>query len=226
MRKFGIMILCAVSMISLYAGDVASFVNLGFSPDGTRFVFGQYGITDSEYRAYADIFCVDVAKNDFIPKGRFSTAPSAATAETDGKGVFAALQNTAAAFLKKQSVDSSAQGRALYVQAEDEPKLKNISFRDFETGTAFEVVVHCLSEGTGANVRSSFYLSVTMTAPDGKVSAKTIGLPGFKRTGIKDYLVRRILTDASGKSLVFVIEKEQYEAKGSSIRFMVETVRL
>jgi len=65
-----------------------------------------------------------------------------------------------------------------------------------------------------------------MTAANGKVTRKTVGLPGFMRKGVKDYLVRRIITDDSGKSLIFIIEKTLVGAKGSSSRFMVETLRL
>ena len=226
MRKFGVMLFCAISMMAAYAGDVANFVNLGFSPDGARFSFGQYGITDGDYRSYADIFCVDVAKNDFLKDGTFSTPPSASTAGKDSKGIFGSLQNNSSAYLKKNNIDSALQGRALYVQAEDEPKLKNISFRDFETSKAYAIKVNTLVEGTLEKVQASFYLTVEMTAADGKVTRKTVGLPGFMRRGVKDYLVRRIITDDSGKSLIFIIEKTLVGAKGSSSRFMVETLRL
>lgn len=226
MRKFAVMLFCVVSMATMYAGDVASFMNLGFSADGTRFVFGQYGITDSEYRAYADIYCVDVAKNSFVVNGKFSTLPSDVTTSKDARGVFSALQNSAASFIKNLGVDSANQGRSLYIHAEDEPLLKTISFRDFETGTTYSVTVHTLIENKNQDIKSSFYLTVVMTDSDGKTTTKTVGLPGFKRPGVKDYLVRRIILDPTGKSLVFIIEKEQYEAKGSSIRFMVETLRI
>ena len=225
MQKIMAMFFCAVLTVSAYAGDVASFVNLGFSSDGTRFVFGQYGITDSEFRAYADIFCVDVVQNKFITDGKFSTPPSKATAEKDSRGIFAALQNSAAPFIKKLAVDSAQQGRALYVQAENGSKPKSLSFRDFETGYAYAITLHSITEGGGASVRSSFYLSVEVSSPDGKITRKTVGLPGFKREGVKDYLVRRIITDLSGKSLIFVIEKEEFNIKGNSVRFMIETLR-
>ncbi len=224
MRKLVFMLFCAVSMLSMYAGDVASFVNLGFSADGTRFVFGQFGTTDSDFRAYADIYCIDVIKNSYIPNGTFSILPSEATAEKEGRGVFASLQNGAASFMKTVGVDSSIQGRALYIQMENEPALKSISFRDFETGKKYTVTVHSLSEGSGKSVRSSFYLTVVITDANGKTVTKTAGLPGFMRNGVKNYLIRRILTDNTGRALVFVIEKELYEAKGSSVHYMVETL--
>ncbi len=224
MKKIALALFCMVSMVILHAGDVATFVNLGFSADGTRFVFGQYGILDSEFRPYADVFCVDAVKNDYVPGGRFTARPAAA--DKDARGVFAALQNDSASFLKKIGVDSALQGRALYVQAENGIRPASLSFRDFETGTEYEVSINILAEGSLAAVKSSFYIVVAIKTADGKTVRKTIGLPGFRREGVRNYLVRRIITDSTGRTLVFVVEKELYEPKGSSVRFMVETLRL
>ena len=226
MRKFVILIVCAVSMAAVYAGDLANFINLGFSADGSRFAFGQYGRTDGEYRAYAYIFCVDVAKNDFVAGGRFSTAPSANTAGKDGRSVFHDLQARAGDFLGRQAILAAQQGRSLYVQAENEPNLKKISFRDFETGTEYTVTMYVLAEGSGGKVRSSFYLVVEMTDQTGNKTVKTVGTPSLKRSGVSDYLVRRIVADGTGKSLVIVVEKKLYEKNGDSALYMVETCRL
>ena len=44
MRKFYTIIVMAVfTAAAVYAGDIANFVNLGFSSDGSKFAFGQYG---------------------------------------------------------------------------------------------------------------------------------------------------------------------------------------
>ena len=96
MRKTAIICALFFSLSGLFAGDIANFVNLGFSADGNRFVFGQHGVSDGDYAGYADIWAVDVPKNAFLSGGKFSTAASAATAGKDGNGVFAALQNAAA----------------------------------------------------------------------------------------------------------------------------------
>lgn len=225
MRKIAIAVYCVILAAALHAGDVANFVNLGFSADGKAVAFGQYGVTDAEFRAYADIFCVDVTKNDFIKGGTFAAVPSSAGGK-DAKSVFSALQGEAAGRLKASGIDAANKGRALYVQVEDEPRLKKIEFRDFETGRTFSVVTNTLVEGSGMSVKSSFYLVVEITDSEGKSSRHTVGLPGYKRKGVSNYLVRRIITDDSGKSLVFVVEKEQADRNGSSIRFMVETLRL
>ena len=65
--------------LSLYAGDAAVFQDIGFSDDGTTYIFGQYGKTDKNYEAWAEIYTVDVAKNDYVKGEVFTTEPSAET---------------------------------------------------------------------------------------------------------------------------------------------------
>ncbi len=56
----------------LWAGDSASFVDLGFSPDGGIYMFAQYGVQSGILKPWADLFVVDVARNDFVSGGRIS----------------------------------------------------------------------------------------------------------------------------------------------------------
>ena len=39
-------LVAALSLAYVFAGDVASFVDLGFTDDGKYYVFGQYGKID------------------------------------------------------------------------------------------------------------------------------------------------------------------------------------
>ncbi len=226
MRKALCIALCFTAAVIVYAGDIANFINIGFSTDGSRFVFGQHGITDGDYRAYADIYCVDVPSNRFIPGGTFSTAPTAATSGKDGTEVFSGLRGSIETYLKKLDVDGTKPGRALYVQAQDEKRPDRLEFRDFETDRVFTVTMHSYAEGSGTSVRSSFYLVLEIVQPDGKTDHHTIGLPGYKRAGVKDYRIRRVVTDDSGSAIVFVIEKILVDNRGESVRFMVETLKL
>ena len=51
------------------AGDIARFVNLGFSPDSRYFMFGQYGIQEKGSAPWAESYIVDVKANAFVPRG-------------------------------------------------------------------------------------------------------------------------------------------------------------
>ena len=92
---------------AVYAGDIANFVNLGFSADGTKFAFGQYGLQDKTYRAYAEIYAVDIGTNTFLQNGIFRTSPSKQTEGKESKSTFLALQNRAQAALSKWDISET-----------------------------------------------------------------------------------------------------------------------
>jgi len=225
MRKIALFaVLTYAVLVPVFSGDVAHFVNLGFSADGARFFFGQHGRTDVNFQAYAEIFGVDVQRNRFLPNGVFKTEPSRDTAGRDGRSVFLALQNRAASFIRSNGIDGKRQGRPLFVRTEDNTGVGTIQFRDFEKTFNYTVELHSATEGRDASVTSSFHLIVEREAEGHRVR-RTVGLPGFNRPSVKGYRIRRVLTDDSGLSLVFVVEKIQHDRNGDSIRYMIETVR-
>ena len=77
-------LLFLISVACLSAGDVATFVDKGFSEDGKYYVFGQYGRTDKKYQGWAEIYQVEIAKNDFVESGVFKMKPTAVTADKTG----------------------------------------------------------------------------------------------------------------------------------------------
>ncbi len=48
-------LIMAVLVSALSAGDVATFVDKGFSEDGKYYVFGQYGKTDKKFQGCAEL---------------------------------------------------------------------------------------------------------------------------------------------------------------------------
>ncbi len=228
MRKTSIFIFLAVMFASLYAGDVANFVDLGFSSDGKTFAFGQYGTDDQSFSAYGDIFFIDVAKNEFIPGTNVSASPSRISGKRGPSVIFDELKNNASLTFKRLSIDidSNSSSRPLYVETSSVPLKdgRSLSFRDFETGENYDVSLHQLVSGSGAKASSSFYITAKITDSDGNTVTKTVGHPDYKRAGILGYKISRIITDESGKALVFIVEKEVYSKGGNSIRYMAETV--
>jgi len=62
-----------VSMISLSpglcrAGDRSQLEILGFSSDGAFIAYERYGVEDGSGIPYSEIYCVDIAKNEFLSK--------------------------------------------------------------------------------------------------------------------------------------------------------------
>ena len=227
-------LLCGLALLTAgmlsFAGDAAAFVDMGLSSDGKTYIFGEYGRTDVSFLGYAEIYTVDIEKNDFVPGAVFKTAPSAATSSKSGRAVFEELNNKAAWILHKYDYKPVAAENLLYVR-EDEGR-NDFRFKDFEGSSAeqsifYHVGVSVSVEGTGAACRSSFFISLTKENEAGKVlSRNVVGNPQIKRKGVSGYKVDRIFTDKSGRNLVFVVEKTMQDETGTSIRYMVETIRL
>jgi len=219
MRKLCTVIIMAAFTAAVYAGDIANFVNLGFSADGTKFAFGQYGLQDKTYRAYAEIYAVDIGTNTFLQNGIFRTSPSKQTEGKESKSTFLALQNRAQAALSKWDISETRQGRVLYAQTEATAGNQTLFFRDFQTSDEYTVVLNTAQK---SKTESSFYLTVEKTKPNGTKIQKQVGRPDYIRSGVKNYSVKKILMDDSAHAMIFIIEKNEYASSGDSFRYMVE----
>ena len=234
MKRFFKALLCAAFALlshGAFAGDAAVFSDIGFSEDGLTYIFGQYGKTDVRYEAWADLYTVDVAKNDYVPNGVFRTKPSAETSKLSGKGAFEALVKKSAWYLKKYNCTPASAGTLLYVR-ESESKMPTevIQFKDFEASTAEKSIFYNIQlvptfYGEGKNLESKFHILMEKKDSEGNLLASSVvGTPEFRRKGVVKYRIDRIFTDKSGKSFVFIVEKTQQDDTGLSIRYMVETI--
>jgi predicted secreted protein len=225
------LVFLAVGM-SLFAGDAAAFVDLGISGDGRTYAFGEYGKTDKSFQGYAEIYTVDIAKNDFVDGAVFKTPASSATGSKSGKAVFDELFDKASWKLRPYDFKPAEVDNLLYVRDDKKAGESEIVFKDFEGSTVEQSVFYHIKlvktcEGSGENLRSSFFITLEKKNGDGDVISRNIvGSPDIKRKKVTDYRIDRIFSDKSGRNLVFVVEKTLSDVNGSSIRYMVETIRL
>jgi len=213
------------------AGDAAVFYDIGFSEDGKTYIFGQYGKTDKDYQAWAEIYTVDVANNVFIKNDVFKTPASKETVSISGRTAFDQLYEKAEWKLSKYNCKVSDASTLLYIkQDENKAPTDEIVFKDFEgsdedTSVFYHVKLVPTFSGKGKSCKSSFYIELKKKDEYDKVlSSYKVGTPDFKRQGITSYSIEKIFTDKSGKNLVFVVQKVLEDDTGSSIRYMVETV--
>ena len=215
------------TLSGVYAGDKAEFVNLGFSSDGSHFMFGQYGFNLGESENYADLYLVDVRNNKFVPAGVFSGEykGSLEPGQAPDGALFSLLESAVSA-RKKYNIDYLKKGRPLYIRINDtEESIDKLDFRDFETGARYsmELLQDVKSDDDGQPLESSFYIEMTYTGSGGVEVPFVIGHPDFKRKGIGSYRIERVLTDPSDTSIIIIIAKTDSEL---NVRYMVETVRI
>ncbi len=229
MKRSALVVCILLSVgLAVWAGDIATFQNLGFSPNSRYLMFGQYGITDAASSPYADVFIVDIPGNSFVPNGVHSTAPKrVAEPFNNGIGALFTLLRDTTALVRKHAIDHYTTGRPLYILLDGNEPKKTLEFRDFESGAKYTVTLFQSASGSGENVSSSFHIYMTR-AKGSSTRSYTIGRPSYSRKGVKRYTIRQVLIAPDDRSLVFVIEKEEYNGSpaGYSVRYMVETVRL
>ena len=218
-------LLCCLS----FAGDVASFADIGFSDDGSVYIFGQYGKTDVTFKPWAQIFAVDVAKNQYVKGEVFKYSED--NCDVSGKAAFDSLKSKSEWKLAKYNATPAGSDTLLYLRT-DEGKgpLDEIVFKDFGSdgvNAVYHVKLVPTFRGSGKSCMSKFHIDVSKQDESGRViRAFKAGTPDFERKGVTGYLIEKIFTDSSGKSLVFVVKKTVEDDTGKSIRYMVETYRL
>ncbi|MBR4463978.1 MAG: DUF2259 domain-containing protein [Treponema sp.] len=226
----GIIVLAA--SLCTFAGDAAAFVDVGISSDGKTYIFGEYGRTDNDFQGYAEIYTVDIAKNDFVSGGVFKTEPSVATSSKSGKTVYDELLEKAGWAVRKYECKPALPENLLYIRDERVNDGTEIVFKDFEGSSTeqsvfYHLKVNSCTEGSGTSIRSSFSITLEKKNEKGElISRNIVGNPSVKRKGVSSYKIDRVFSDKSGRNLVFIIEKQVKDKNGTSIRYMVETIRL
>ncbi len=216
-----------LAALAASAGDVAQFINLGFSPDSRYFMFGQYGVAEGSSAPWADSYIIDLPGNAYAKKGVRQFA-STRPVDPGATALGALLVVLADGITEKRQyrIDHLNTGRLLYVLVDGAPPPDTIEFRDFQSGRSYKVSLTQSSLTSVTGVRSSYSISVTITDKDGRTRTLSAGNPSYGRAGVKAYHVKQILLAPDGSSLVFVVQKEQQDTKGLNVRYMVETLKV
>lgn len=211
----------------MFAGDIANFVNLGFSGDSRYLMFGQYGALDDSSKHYADIFFVDVNTNSFVTDGvKKATYDEPLMPGQDGVGALFTLYSDSISMVTRYRINHMKTGRLLYLLIDGQEPKEQLAFRDFDTGRSYKIELLQTQFGSGDSTSASFHINLTITDSSGNSSHYTVGRPSYRRDGVRKYRIQQIVYSPDEKALVFVVEKEETAKSGINIRYMVETVAI
>jgi predicted secreted protein len=217
-----VLVLCCAGV---YAGDNASFVDLGFSTDGRRYMFGQYGVTDEDHYPWAQAIAIDTFRNDYLPGGRIDyTYPTAARPGQDGSGALFRLLHKHPDIAAKNGINYLTKGDLIYFDAGGDSG--EVSFSDLGSGSNYLVQLFQNVKDEGADLKSMFTLKVQRTNPLGVSKEYRGGSPTVWRKGVESYRIHRVFTAPKDLALIFVIEMKVRNGDDEDIRYMVESVRL
>ncbi len=209
----------------IFSGDIAQYINLGFSSNSKYFMFGQYGISSKNSEAYAETFIVDVSKNDYIKDGLLSkTFSDDILPGQEGLGALFTILEDSLTIIKKTGINHIATGRVVYLLVNGVKPKERLEFRDFYKGDTYIVTLIQKKFVSNDNASSSFHINLAITDKMERTRTYTIGLPDYKRKDVTSYRIKQVVFTPSEDGLVFVIEKEINEPKGKIIRYMVETL--
>ncbi|MCL2479065.1 MAG: DUF2259 domain-containing protein [Treponema sp.] len=229
-KTFWMLFLIAVSgVLMLWAGDTATFVDLGFSRDGGTYAFAQYGVQSNTLKPWAELYIVDVSRNNFVDGGRLSfVSDNPVSAGQDGSGAFFSILTKNTALANRYNIDFLRQGQPLFISLEEpaSPPSQSIEFRDFDAGTSYNAVLVPIVQGSGDNLTSSFYINLEQTGKDGAKKTFTVGSPSVKRPLIESYRIRKVIKVPGDGSVIFIIEMKKQNGPDYDIRFMVEALHL
>lgn len=209
----------------IFSGDIAQYINLGFSSNSRYFMFGQYGISSENTAAYAETFIVDVAGNNFIKDGVNSkTFSDDILPGQEGLGALITILEDSLALITKNGINHIATGRVVYLLVNGAKPKERLEFRDFYKDDAYVVTLIQEKFGSGDNISASFHINLAVTDKTDRTRTYTIGLPNYKRDAVLGYRIKQVVFTPSEEGLVFVIEKEINGPRGKTIRYMVETL--
>ncbi len=221
---------CSLLLVAsfLVAGDAAAYVDEGFSENGNIYVFGQYGSVDKTWQGYAEIYTVDIAENDYVDGGVFTTPAGSNTAGKNGHTLYTALRNKNTAYLDSLGLRTVDITNVLYLKNDSRTSSDSISITDFEDSKqTYSVSLTPWYSGNTPSSKSSFFITVEKFDDAGNLVGKqVIGNPDIKRRGVVGYSIEKIMRSPNNESFIFIVEKTIATANGNSIRYMVETLEI
>ncbi|UGQ17666.1 DUF2259 domain-containing protein [Borrelia sp. RT1S] len=219
MRFFSLYLIFHSSLC--FAEDIF-FKNLGFSYDGSCFMFGEYSLEERGY--YSRVYFVDVYKNSFIRPGVYTRVFNEYIdyVDTAEKSLYELLKIVDYR-VKDLGINHLNKGRNIYLYVENgDSKADSLDFVDFLTGNRYQVSINKTFKDS---LKSSAF-TISFSVEDDDVLVKDIrgiGRENYYRKDVVDYKIRQIFLFPEEDGIVFVVEKVMMNSLGEQYgRFMVE----
>ena len=217
-------ILCVFLLICpglLLSGDIAEFVSLGWSDNYNYYAFGQYGVQDGSGFPYAEIYVLDVAKNEFVKNGSFNNRVETDTTSLTGLQMLVNLRQQVDSLFAKYDISELKSFKILFPVSNEQQKTASFSLKNGK-----ELRLNLAQKSRGEiheyTSESAFHVEIN----SGEKTKCTIGNINRFRRGVINYNINRVLSDPGEKHFVVVIQKQMLGFEGPSIRYMVEAAKL
>lgn len=225
-------VLCSLVGLNAFAGDAASFKNLGFSGDGKYFAFAQVGVTDGAGFAYANVSVIDVAKNSVVRNKsvvledensdvKLAFNKALALAKISQFGILAG-KNTGSYLINRADSDLSKYSDSVFTSD------ANWQYPRYELSMELKTMPD-ETEGKWCSDMSNggpkgFKLSLAnQSEPEraAKVLQDDMNLPKSRGACVFDYSVRKVIKN--GSAFVVIVSTLSVGFEGPDTRFLAVT---
>jgi predicted secreted protein len=178
-------------------------------------------------RPWADLFVVDVPRNNFVSGGRLSYVhDSPVVSGQDGSGALYRLISKNSSLAERHRINFCFQGQPLFIAMNEAAPGEVIEFRDFESGAEYRASLVSYVEGSGTALKSSFFIDLSRTGRDGSKKIYIVGNSAIKRALVASYQIRKVMIAPHDGSMIFLIQMKILDGGDANIRYMVEALRL
>lgn len=216
--------------ITAFAGDVATFINLGFSENGHYFMFGQYGEKVGTNQTVAESYIISCSKNAFVKDGVLKYEKvGIPKLGSDSIGVMFNLLRENKSIVEKYRIDHANNGKTIFFLTEGEKVKNELSFRVFDEKSGIKNIQCKLLEKSfdpEGEVSSQFHIDLKWIDSRDSEKSAIVGLPDYRRKGVKSYFIKSIILSSDYKCLIFVIGKVVKAGTEINLEYMVESVSL
>lgn len=213
----------------LSAGDKAEFLNLGFSPDGSTFFYGQHGIDVVSNSVYVTIDGFDLVSGTLLPELSF--------AQTFNTRAIPGQQSSLAAIIRSVStyeefagvtLDPMDTGRVLYYVLPGNAVGDVVTFVDYRDDMIYDVAFseRPLDAGLGDSAAVNVTVYVTPLTEETTIRHDSDSLADYEES-VYDYILKQIIISPDYDYLVCLFQTRVYdENSGTSIRYSIRRVPL
>ncbi len=214
---------------SVFAGDRADFINLGFIGQNEAFLYGQYGIDEEGTYFYADVVYHDLQTGETpaesIQSKRYPLI------ELDGGSTLPAMLQSVQEYLTVNPVpvDFTRTGVMLYSRLPGTGAAARISFKDYTQNKDYSLSLNLRPKVRNPGSNTAIALTLYQYDQEGNLEQRyDAGSLVSPLEGVYDVRIAKVFSDPERNYLVMVFQTSEFddETKSVDVRYLVKSIAL
>jgi len=215
-------------LTSVFAGDRADFINLGFIDQNEAFLYGQYGMDEDGTYFYADVVYHDLQTGEtpsaLIQSKRYPLI------ELDGGSTLPAMLQSVQEYLSVNPVpvDFTRTGVMLYSRLPGTGSGDVASFKDYTQNKDYELSLTLLPKVRTPGMSTKMAITLRQYNPEGTLTRYDAGSLVRPLEGIYDVRLANVYSDPERNYLVMVFQTSEFDDETESVdaRYLVKSIAL